>query len=329
MSNSANWKDVFLELLLRQTTVSFREAIALKDKHAPDVLFKFFAPTDHAFKNLSDQTVFLASPAQFNDPYDSGLTMDALPSLRTFMGQHESPELDHLRKLGLSVGDLQDLLEGKMSTQARAIIASTETGMPPQEVDRFVELVPKIMQQVSQELLVDQRLQPFFQKGLKVTCFSERASSLLLWAHYAAEHKGFCVEYGYRDMPEDVPQRRLLFPVLYRQGRFDIGASMHEFMIGKKDFMPNHAIIAALHKAVDWAYESEWRIVNPDGREDGFTVPMRKPRAVHAGLRMSVNHRQQLESICTSLGVPLRTPKLSAAKYELVIEGHPSAEMIG
>ena len=323
MSDSDDWKSDFLELLLHQTVASFRQAIALKDKNAPDVLFKFFGATEHAFKNLSDQTVFLASPEQFNDPYDSGLTMDAVPSLRTLMGQHQSLELDNLQKLGFSVSDLQDLLEGKMSTQARAIMGSAGTGMPAEEVERFVELFPKIMQQVNQELLVDQRLQPFFQKGLKVACFSEKASSLLLWAHYAAQHKGFCVEYGYRDMPEDAPQRRLLLPVLYRQERFDMGASMHELMLGKKDFMPNHAIIAALHKAVDWAYENEWRIVNPDGREDGFTVPMRKPRAVHAGLRMLANDRQQLESICSALGVPLRTPKLSAAKYELVIEGHP------
>jgi len=179
------WKGEFLGLLLQQTVGSFRNAIALKDKHAPDVLFKFFGPSDHAFKNLEDGTVFLASPEQFNDPYDSGLTMDPLPALRTIVAQNRSPGLDALEKVGLSLDDFQDLLGGKLSEQAKQIFQTEGSGMSPEDVEKFVAVFPQVVQKLSQTF-VDEQLQPFFQKGLKITCFSERADSLLQWAHYAA-----------------------------------------------------------------------------------------------------------------------------------------------
>jgi hypothetical protein len=319
LTGGQTWRDDFEKLLLQQTPTSFRQAIALKDKNAPDALFKFFRPNDYAFGNLAEQTVFLASPEQFNDPYDSGLAMDAVPTLLTLVRREAGPDFDDLRKIGLTVDDFADLLVGKLSQRALEILKRAQPETSPEDIEKFAALFPKVVQMLNQKY-VDEQLQPFFQKGLKIACFSERADSLVLWAHYAAQHEGFCLEYGYRDMPLDAVQRRLLFPVLYKQERFDIGPSLHEVMRGKEDFMPTHAIVAALHKAVDWAYEREWRLVNPDGREAGFIVPMVKPRAVHAGLRMTEGNRRRLREVCTAIGVPLLTPTLSPSKYELVIE---------
>lgn len=321
-----SWKDEFRTLLLGQTRESFRRAIDLKDENAPESLFKFFRPDEWAFENLSEETVFLASPEQFNDPYDSGLTMDNIPMMVTLTESHQGPEFEELGKFGLTKDDFSDLLRGQLSSTAIGKLKEASPEVDPREMERFVQVFPEIVRQVNQKW-VDERFQPFFQKGLKITCFSERADSLLLWAHYAQQHKGFCVEYGYRDLPKTAVQRRLLFPVLYESSRVDLGSAMHQFMLGTPDLVPIHAIVAALHKSPDWSYENEWRIVNPDGRDEGFPVRMVKPRAVHAGIKMAHETRQRLEAICLSRNIPLLTPTLSSTEYRLVLanESRPSA----
>ncbi len=313
-----DWKVKLLDLLMDHTTESWQAALELKERHLPKRLFKFFRPTEFAFKNLEEETVFLASPEDFNDPFDSGLRMTVLPMLAHLLRTQTIEGTEELAKLGVSPNDLANMLEGTANEDLLDPFATSESGISKDEVRELVQVLPSLMERVNQDLMVD-RTSQFFRRALKVTCFTETADSALLWAHYAQDHRGFCVEYDLRSADPGLPQRRLLFPVFYGPERFNAGPGFLKGMTGTVGYLPNHAFLAALHKGPDWAYEREWRIVNPDGRAEGFAVPMIKPTSVYAGIRMSEEHRQTVTEICSRKGLALATPTLSPDGYDIHI----------
>lgn len=88
-----------------------------------------------------------------------------------------------------------------------------------------------------------------------VISFSARWNSVVMWSHYADQHRGVCIEV-------DVPTAGsvLCRPVRYERERprinlFRDGASAHE--------------LAALVKNSDWSYEDEWRYTLEGSEQSG------------------------------------------------------------
>lgn len=118
----------------------------------------------------------------------------------------------------------------------------------------------------------------YTRKQILLTCFSENVNSILMWAHYADSHKGFCIEYDTEKM--DTEYKQFLFPVIYQEEVYDYTeiAIMNDLsyinymktikMMGieteyeLKD-VSNNIYIPLLMKAQEWSYEQEWRIVVP------------------------------------------------------------------
>jgi hypothetical protein len=71
------WKDAVFELMEKSTAGkrSFEDAIALKERFLPAKVYKYRFDNNCARQNLKDDTVWLASPSTFNDPYDCEFTV--------------------------------------------------------------------------------------------------------------------------------------------------------------------------------------------------------------------------------------------------------------
>lgn len=74
--------------------------------------------------------------------------------------------------------------------------------------------------------------------GIKVSCFSERNDSILMWAYYANSHKGICVEYDFSD--KEIKQK--------------VGCVAYE---KKRNFNSNNWYKL---KSNCWRHEKEWRM---------------------------------------------------------------------
>lgn len=134
-----------------------------------------------------------------------------------------------------------------------------------------------------------------------VLCLSEVPDSLLMWAHYAASHTGFVVEFdsshGYFDQRRSESDEFYhLRRVLYRTTR--PSASLTEFD-GPELFTV---------KSDHWAYENEWRIMKPladaavtigtpHGEVHLFDYPPESIVSVTMGMRIS----KQIESTISEL----------------------------
>ncbi|MBI5437013.1 MAG: DUF2971 domain-containing protein [Nitrosomonadales bacterium] len=81
-----------------------------------------------------------------------------------------------------------------------------------------------------------------------VCCFSEMKDSILMWSHYANEHKGVCIGFDTRKS-----LFRLAWQVKYQE----------EFPIVRRPTDSDEILLAKtlLTKADCWSYEKEWRII--------------------------------------------------------------------
>ena len=318
-----DWKLEFRNILLSDGVDSMQRAVEFKEAHAPEILYKFFPPSTYAFEALQRVSLYLAPPADFNDPYDSAVAITGASDL--FRALLEGPHVSDWREVGKGLFEQQDLLnmtEGHISEEAIERFVAFDPATSPEEIKKLAAVIPLVLEKVMSQMFAP--FQELSQRGNKVTCFSERMTNAM-WAHYSASHTGFCAEYRYADIPEPSMQRRLLLPVVYAAERFDLSPT---FSRGLRGDLPNltYGIATVLHKSPDWAHEREWRMVNPDGRDDGgMTVPFVLPSRIIAGVRMTEENLEKLTGLCRAKDVELVQASLSGSTYEMILKANASA----
>jgi hypothetical protein len=156
----------------------------------------------------------------------------------------------------------------------------------------------------------------------KICSFSATNDSLLMWAHYAANHTGFCIEYDLEPLPPEDPIRRNIFPVIYSKELHDMTAYLVGFVADSRDdFHQFDPLLSVLKKFEGWQYEREWRLVRfeqmlrPDHPQE---VP--KPSGVILGSKTSEADAATLAGICSQQGITLSKMNLAADRFELSVE---------
>lgn len=145
-----------------------------------------------------------------------------------------------------------------------------------------------------------------FREKFNIISFSEENSSLLMWSHYANEHKGFCIEYSTNEF------KSFFFPVMY--------SNKIPNALENECTVP----LSMITKSKDWQYELEWRIVNQyDGFiSDGHQYPAPMPKAIYLGCRIDENNelKDNLISVSKEFGITLYQMKMKKGYYELETE---------
>jgi hypothetical protein len=114
---------------------------------------------------------------------------------------------------------------------------------------------------------------------------------------------GLCIEYRLDDLPAGDLRKHWIWPVVYTDERFDF-LSFAQRLCGQPNvFGPQ---LAAMHKAAKWAYEREWRIVDPTGDDvHGRELPMSKPSRIFLGSRMAPADWERIVEIGRTGSIPL------------------------
>jgi hypothetical protein len=74
-------KHLYIELLYDNTDESNYVAYTLKNMYMPRYFYKYRRINDYTIKNLLDSSIYMSSPNDFNDPYDSAICNDVSESL--------------------------------------------------------------------------------------------------------------------------------------------------------------------------------------------------------------------------------------------------------
>jgi len=158
-----------------------------------------------------------------------------------------------------------------------------------------------------------------FLKGIKglflLACFSQNlTNNIPMWAHYANNHKGFCVEYTITDP-------KYLYPISYEVERIAISSSITKMIskfssYGEKEIPENdpelrlyfnimYHMTVMKHKS--WEYEKEYRAIyyNQTAQKIGNNVPLSdlglEVSSIYVGADCDIENRQRLLHIATKL----------------------------
>ena len=197
----------------------------------PPRLFKYEQFSVRSLQNLKNQVIYFGSPLNFNDPYDCALAPKIkLPSeedIAKFRQQYRSDS--RVSKAG------REKFDKRTDKELRELVLRIGLKTLPGKIANFLAV-----------------------NG--VSCFSEVNDSLLMWSHYAAGGRGFCL--GFRTDSS-------LFEKLHQ-----VRYAKH---IPEVDFVSlicdddDQFIDLYRTKAEVWRYEKEWRCIHIEaGKEFGY-----------------------------------------------------------
>ena len=161
----------------------------------------------------------------------------------------------------------------------------------------------------------------------RICCFSnaeEKQQNMPMWAYYANNHRGFCVEYHLHPT-----QKKYIFPVSYDGIRVNGNVFMANLISGivqmvkeGKDSSEMHgelsvynqlAYLSLTCKHASWKHEHEYRALVP--AIQGIYLDV-EPHKIYVGMNCSENHEKQLTEIAQSFN-GCEIYKMQAAKNGL------------
>lgn len=149
-----------------------------------------------------------------------------------------------------------------------------------------------------------------------VSCFFEGDSNnSLMWAHYANNHKGFCIEY---ELQQAAPE-------VFGFNRVNYVSLLPEIYATELLFNPHETIARIVYsKSLEWSYEREWRYVEYQNTKTilkGKRVRMPsnlKPTRIITGARFADNDDAKLIAklmqVAGELGINVIPKKSSLTK---------------
>jgi hypothetical protein len=274
--------------------------------------------------SLKNNTVYMQIPTEFDDVYDSDITLD-------YETYEKLRVMEYCRRCGVDIErNCTNEEVGNALTQAlwpfylernmeKAFVVSPENEIEnlSNQILRFRILANctrasdfghAVSAAISEEY---KEFCNYLKDTFRISCFTTTPFSQLMWGGaYADQHKGFCVEYTI--LPEDNVYQDVysnLFPVVYCKTRPDVTASI----VATKDKyltdddLWNIYMHGALRKSIDWVYQNEWRLLLPLGRNKApkeYNVKFFPITKVFLGNRMSASNRLAIIEICKKRGIP-------------------------
>lgn len=237
---------------------------------------------------LRSNTLWLSSPNQFNDPFDCALNTD----YEQLLYESAAPYFKEL------FGDKADKVQSKPEVQQSLHEAAMNIRSTLQERDQSVK------------------------DNIFVSCFSEKENwkSLRMWGHYANCHRGFCLEYDFRQIHR--VHKKGMIPILYKQ---NYSLQEPEGNATSEDFHRFYLDVA-FTKALEWEYEKEWRLLEIEEQKsgkDGFSLPFIKPTSVYIGCKASNQLKKDLKAICAKQGIQLFQMEMKPGSFDLTYEKLP------
>ena len=178
------------------------------------------------------------------------------------------------------------------------------------ELLAYLDSQNKVLPKNSSDEKLCQELRTQLQNYMKswgVVCYTKKRDNLLMWAHYADMHRGFCMEFTI----ETRSSKGSIFPVKYSKQYPAIDFSKGWHIDG---FMK-----IPWTKSIDWKYEKEWRSFNIGGGQ--FQNYVGKLTGIIFGSKMPQQDRKTIESILKD-EVKYYDSKLSETEFKVEIMSH-------
>lgn len=158
--------------------------------------------------------------------------------------------------------------------------------------------------------------------SMGIACLSEEPDSILMWSHYANNHRGFCVAYNLLGLNQKLQFSAV--PVLYTQDRVCLRSIPLDQDTLNKETM-SLFIQSLTSKSPEWSYEKEWRIIRDevscgskwDNKAKGALLDTISPSAIFLGCCASDELTSALTQHCQDHKIPLYQMEKNPLLYRL------------
>jgi hypothetical protein len=228
----------------------------VNDRARPQRLFRYFPEKASDF--FSARKLWFSALKDYNDPFDT------------------LPRFDIMQE----------------SQRKHAIMR--EFAFLPSGVEPNWQTFRKTKERESSDFLAEgcevlaQECREWASKHLRLVCFSEQVTELLMWAHYASSHRGFVIEFD--------PKHALFASDEFRKVDYVL-ADERPTVEDVEDQSQEDFRKMLCRKSRDWDYEAEWRLVklanslDVGRRRDGLEMsclelPSGSVRALYLGWQL-------------------------------------------
>lgn len=185
--------------------------LAVEQGQIPRYLYKY-CTFDIALKIVGNHSVHFSTYDLFNDPFDCAMLVDPNCSKADWE--------TYLRLQGVDSAMVNSIVDDMMI-----------------HPEKGTEIIRDSIEKVK--------------KNIGILCLSDRPNNLLLWAHYADQHHGVCLEF-------DVLADPTLFCIPKKVLYDDNFPTINYF----RD--PSAVVESLSHKSKDWQVEGEYRVIRHD-----------------------------------------------------------------
>lgn len=273
---------------------------------------------------LKNNTVFMQTPSEFDDVYDSDINID-------YYEYQKFRLLEYCRRCQIETKDTFSTQEiGDMLIQ---FLVSTinSTGnfntafarKPESELEELSNelFFLKLRIELNNKNDIGRALGNVIRKDyeeyilklkntFRTSCFATTPYSQLMWGGaYADCHRGFCIEYTVlpnNDNYQNIYQN--LFPMIYCKIRSDMTERLSKLQDSEITAEGLWDIYShgALRKSIDWAFQNEWRLLLPIQSKNisDYNVKFFPITKVFLGNRMDSLKRHEIIEICKSRNIP-------------------------
>lgn len=244
----------------------------------PDIVYKYRGWADeHGKKVLSEFQLFLTSPKDFNDPFDCRIPVNYKIMTEQEINQYAELMTQNHKAFLLKEGRN---LENEKSQLVARLKADIENIQRENEEMTFKE----------------------YDDRYGILSLSTKWNDILMWSHYGDKHYGYCVGFHEKQLRESEKfgaggqvayPKTLEYPLIHPLDR-DNPAIF---------FKNSH------HKALDWQYESEYRLTKffypnlPTLQDRQMNFDPKFIAEVIVGLRTPKADRDEIVKICKDNGI--------------------------
>ena len=248
---------------------------------APAFLYKYYSDVEpHNFEAVKNNTMWYSSAINFNDVFDCDIFVDEGAIFQSLVDASQTMK-------GLRKGS------------------------------------PMWREFKGQSIKSTRRLQKDFEEmkaRTGIACLSELDDSLLMWAHYANNHKGFCVEYELLEINKQLQFTPI--PVIYSNEKVLVRSLFPKSL---KESSIKMVADGLSTKSTEWSYEKEWRIIRDDNacgdkwkeEKHGALLPMIRPTSIILGCEASKAFQLIVEHYCKESRVNLYKMEKDNHLYKL------------
>ena len=315
-------------------------------KIMPKKLYKYFPNTieertkaNYSIQALRDNTVYMQTPNNFDDVYDSDINID-------FEKYQKLRLIEYCSRCGIEVDKTLSMQEigniflnviytsfKNFNDSRNAFIQKPDSEIKQLSNELFCTRLEINLRENNNDLGIaigktifdefnefNDRLKNTF----RVTCFATTPYSQLMWGGaYADCHRGFCLEYEI--LPNEEKYQEIyqnLYPMIYCKIRPDITERLIKIQDERmnKDALWNIYFHGALRKSIDWAFQNEWRLLLPmekNQEASKYCMPFFPITKVYLGNRMPPIKRKEIIDICNEKNIHYIGVKRKSNVFEM------------